>query len=124
MNIAPVDWNCKREKEIELVRLMVGIYCHGNHDENRGTLCPQCAVLADYACTRVQHCPHMETKTFCAQCKTHCYKPEMREKIRAVMRYAGPRMLFYHPGIALRHVVQTLREKRQITKPSKKEMTP
>ncbi len=28
----------------------------------------------------------------------------MRQKMRQVMRYAGPRMLFYHPLIALRHL--------------------
>lgn len=32
----------------------------------------------------------METKTFCSNCKVHCYKPEMREKIRDVMRFPAP----------------------------------
>ncbi len=32
---------------------------------------------------------HGTEKTFCANCKVHCYKPEMREKIRAVMRFFG-----------------------------------
>jgi hypothetical protein len=27
----------------------------------------------------------------------------MREKIRAVMRFSGPRMLLYHPITAIRH---------------------
>ena len=45
----------------------------------------------------------METKTFCSNCKVHCYKPEMRKKIRAVMRFSGPRMIFYFktPGGAV-----------------------
>ncbi len=40
-------------------------------------------------------------KTFCANCKVHCYKPQMREQIRQVMRFSGPRMLLYHPVLAI-----------------------
>ena len=47
----------------------------------------------------------MEEKTFCANCKVHCYKPEMREQIRQVMRFSGPRMLLYHPFLAIWHLV-------------------
>ena len=38
-------------------------------------------------------------------------KPEMREKIRQVMRYSGPRMIFHHPIAALRHLYYTQQEK-------------
>ncbi len=34
----------------------------------------------------------------------------MREKIRRVMRYAGPRMLLRHPVMALLHMVDGLRK--------------
>lgn len=37
-------------------------------------------------------------------CPVHCYKRDMRERMRQVMRYAGPRMLWVHPVAALRHV--------------------
>jgi hypothetical protein len=40
----------------------------------------------------------------CAKCPVHCYRPELRERIRAVMRYAGPRMLFRHPRLAILHL--------------------
>ena len=36
----------------------------------------------------------METKTFCSNCRAHCYRLEMREEIRKVMRFSGPRMIF------------------------------
>ncbi|HNR32353.1 MAG TPA: nitrous oxide-stimulated promoter family protein, partial [Candidatus Hydrogenedentes bacterium] len=39
----------------------------------------------------------------------HCYKPVMREQTRAVMRYAGPRMLFRHPWLTVMHYVDGLR---------------
>ena len=56
----------------------------------------------------------MEQKTFCANCKVHCYKPVMREKIRAVMRFSGPRMLLHHPVWAIRHVVESKSEKKKL----------
>ena len=62
---------------------------------------------------RIHKCPFMETKTFCSACKVHCYKPEMREKIRAVMRFSGPRMLLYHPILAIWHLICSMREKRK-----------
>ena len=65
-------------------------YCKKRH-HTHGMLCPDCAALRDYACQRSDRCPFMETKTFCSNCRVHCYKPEMREKIRAVMRFSGPR---------------------------------
>ena len=64
----------------------------------------------NYAAARVDHCPHMETKTFCSACKTHCYKPQMREAIRQVMRWSGPRMIFHHPVLAIRHLIETKKQ--------------
>jgi hypothetical protein len=37
----------------------------------------------------------------------HCYKPAMREKIKNVMRYSGPRVTFRHPILALFHVIDS-----------------
>ena len=102
----------KRERERQVVALMIGIYCHRNHKTRQ--LCPVCQALADYADARVTHCPHMATKTFCSNCKTHCYKPDMREQIRAVMRFAGPRMIFHHPVMAIQHVIEIKKEQRRM----------
>ena len=99
----------KRQKEKEVVSLMIRLYCRKNHGGK--SLFPSCAELERYAHSRVDQCPFMETKTFCSSCKVHCYKPEMREKIRKVMRYSGPRMIFHHPVMALRHVIESKREK-------------
>jgi len=49
----------------------------------------------------------------CSACKVHCYSKEMQEKIREMMKYAGPRMLFVHPLLAIRHVHITLRNKKK-----------
>ena len=109
-----MDVSTKREREKKLVSEMIALYCHGNHGTAKGRLCDSCRELADYASARSDRCPFMENKTFCSNCKVHCYKPEMREKIRTVMRYSGPRMLFHHPVTAIRHVIETKREKKRM----------
>ena len=78
-----------------------------------GTLCPACAALLEYAGQRRDRCPHGDNKPFCSSCLIHCYKPEMRRQMRAVMRYAGPRMLLSHPIPVLRHMAETMRKKRR-----------
>lgn len=105
----------KREREKKMVSEMIALYCRKNHG-TRGTLCPECAALNLYAQQRSDKCPFMETKTFCSNCKVHCYKPEMREKIRAVMRFSGSRMIFHHPVAAIRHVIEPKKEKRRLEK--------
>ena len=109
-----MDTQSKREREKQMVRDMIRLYCRGVHD-GQG-LCPQCAALMEYACRRSDLCPFMESKTFCSNCKVHCYNPQMREQIRAVMRYAGPRMIFHHPATAIRHLIETKKEKIRIAK--------
>ena len=104
----------KRQREKEAFSLMIALYCHGLHGTKRGALCPECAALDEYAQSRSDRCPFMATKTFCANCRVHCYKPEMRAKIREVMRYSGPRMMLHHPVMAVRHVIETRKEKRRL----------
>ena len=103
----------KREREKKMVSQMIQLYCKKQHHSKDG-LCPKCAALDAYARMRSEKCPFMETKTFCSNCKVHCYKPEMREKIREVMRFSGPRMLFHHPIAAIRHVVESKKEKKKL----------
>lgn len=98
-----MDINKKREDEKEMVSLMIRLYCRKNHKTKE--LCSECAELDRYARERSDRCPFMENKTFCSNCKVHCYKPEMREKIRKVMRFSGPRMMLYHPVMAIKHLI-------------------
>jgi len=103
----------KREKEKLIVGEMIALYCRKNHN-TKGTLCKECRELREYAEQRSDKCPFMETKTFCSNCKVHCYKPQMREKIREVMRFSGPRMMLYHPVPAISHVIESKKEKRKL----------
>lgn len=98
-----------KAREDNTVHVMAEIYCKGNHhaDARAGaSLCPECQTVVEYAEARTAHCPLGENKTTCGKCTVHCYKPEMREKIRAIMRYAGPRMILHHPVMAVRHLVE------------------
>lgn len=109
------DLLAKREREKEIVSQMIYLYCKRNHGVKKG-LCRECEELAAYARQRSDCCPFMETKTFCSNCRVHCYKPLMRDKIRQVMRFSGPRMIFTHPVMAVRHVIESKNEKRRLEK--------
>ena len=112
------DVDKKREKEQIVVEQMIKLYCKKNHkDEHKENgLCKECSELAEYAKQRSAKCPFMENKTFCNNCRVHCYKPAMREKIKQVMRFSGPRMILYHPIMAVWHVVRSIKEKKKIEK--------
>ena len=109
-----MDVQTKREREKETVSLMIRLYCRKKHGGKE--LCPACAELDAYARLRSDKCPFMETKTFCSNCKVHCYKKDMREKIREVMRFSGPRMIFHHPIMAIRHVIESKKEMKRMEK--------
>lgn len=94
------DSRIREEKKV--VELMIRLYC--KKKEKNCELCPNCLELLTYAHTHLSRCPFGEDKPTCRHCPIHCYKRDMKERMRKVMRYAGPRMLLYHPLIALRHV--------------------
>lgn len=90
-------------REQQTVKQMIQLYCR--HKEGNTELCPACKELLHYAETRLERCPFGEEKSTCRNCTIHCYKPELRKRMQAVMRYAGPRMMLYHPIAALRHLL-------------------
>lgn len=89
--------------EKKVVELMIRIYCRKK--EKNAVLCPDCEELLRYAHTRLDRCPFGEKKSSCKKCTVHCYKPAMRERMRTVMRFSGPRMLLYAPWEAIRHLL-------------------
>ena len=89
--------------EKKVVELMIRIYCRKK--EKNAVLCPDCEELLRYAHTRLDRCPFGEKKSSCKKCTVHCYKTAMRERMRTVMRFSGPRMLLYAPWEAIRHLL-------------------
>jgi hypothetical protein len=90
----------KREKKT--IEAMVRYYCEKKHGK-KGELCTECTEFLNYAFLRLDKCPFQEKKSTCGKCTVHCYRPDMKEKVKKVMRYSGPRMLLHHPGLALHH---------------------
>ncbi len=90
------------EQEKVTVRHMIELWCRKHHGKH--TMCGECRELLDYAISRLEKCRFGNGKTKCHKCPIHCYRPEMREKIRLVMKYSGPRMIFHHPAEALKYL--------------------
>jgi hypothetical protein len=91
-------------REIITIEKMILIFCRKNH-HSTNTLCPDCNTMKDYAFERLLNCPFEATKPVCSNCEIHCYKPEMRAKIKKIMGFSGPRMLFKHPYLAIMHLL-------------------
>ncbi len=93
----------RMRRERLTVARMIGIYCRGHHGGRE--LCGDCAALLEYANRRLDACRYQPEKPACSKCPTHCYGKSMRERIREVMRFAGPRMLLYHPILGILHML-------------------
>ena len=95
-------------REGKTIGVMISFYCRTHHQSN--TPCLECAQLLEYALKALKRCPFQEDKTTCVKCPVHCYKRDMREKIRTVMRYSGPRMIYRHPMLAVFHIIDSRRK--------------
>lgn len=96
-------------RERATVSAMIRLACRSRHGTRDG-LCADCRELQAYADARLDRCPFQAGKPTCARCLVHCYRPEMRERIRDVMRFAGPRMLKRHPLLTICHILDGRRE--------------
>ena len=90
------------KRERRTIKVMIEIYCRGHH-RSEETLCTECQALYAYGMRRIEKCPFQADKPTCAKCTVHCYKADMREQVRRVMRYSGPRMMIYCPFLAILH---------------------
>ena len=97
----------KKEKDARIVADFVAIFCRENHrdkektaffsrderlnsalDDGQLNLCPDCTKLLTHSIAKLMQCPH-DPKPMCKKCKTQCYAPGYREKIRGVMKFSG-----------------------------------
>ncbi len=93
----------RRVRELKTIEVMIDMYCAHHHASTQR--CAECSDLFDYAQRRLQRCVFGDAKPNCAKCVVHCYTKDMRERIRVVMRWAGPRMLLRHPVLGIRHLL-------------------
>ena len=94
----------RRRRELRTIEAMARMYCRHHHHGGE-ELCAECAELHDYARRRLERCVFGDAKPTCANCTVHCYKADMRERVRVMMRWSGPRMLLRHPVIAILHMI-------------------
>jgi hypothetical protein len=97
--------NTRIEREKVVISKMIKLYCHNKLELNE--IPEEYKALESYAHKRLDGCKYGEKKPACKKCPIHCYKPDMRDKVRAVMRWAGPRMMLYDPVAAIRHILHT-----------------
>ncbi|KMQ53066.1 hypothetical protein CHISP_0287 [Chitinispirillum alkaliphilum] len=88
--------------EIKTAEQMISIFCKSNHSAN--SLCDECSELLEYSKQRLSACKFGDNKPACRNCKIHCFKPDMRSRIRKVMKFSGPRMIFHNPFATIKHV--------------------
>ena len=91
------------DREKEVVSYMIDLYC--KYKLGMATPSDEYQQLKTYAHKRLDGCKFGDEKPACKRCPIHCYMPDMREKIRAVMRWAGPHMIIYDPIAAIRHLI-------------------
>lgn len=90
------------ENEKRIIKLMIEIYCKKKHGY-KYELCDECQELLDYAHKRLTYCKFGDEKSTCAKCPIHCYKKDMKMKIKGVMKFSGPRLLIYKPIEVIKH---------------------
>ncbi len=93
------------EREKNVVAVMIRLYCGKKHGESRPP-CKECGDLLRYAHKKLENCRYNEKKTSCRRCRTHCYREDMRHRMKKVMGYSGPRMVGYKPMEWLKHLFQ------------------
>lgn len=95
-------------REQKTVSAMIRLYCQHHHQDPH---CQRCHQLRDFAYQRLNRCRYgHDHKPTCANCSIHCYASAMRKQILQVMKWSGPRMLWHHPWLTLRHLLDRLRK--------------
>ena len=93
------------EREKRVIKLMIELYCHKKHQHKSHGLCDECQELLTYAHKRLSFCKFGENKSTCSRCPIHCYKKDMKEKVKEVMKFSGPRLIIYNPLELIRHAL-------------------
>ena len=91
-----------------MVEAMAKIYCNDHHCSGAFP-CKNCSELRDYAKDRLNNCCYQENKPVCGRCGLKCYNAIFREEAEKMFTYAGPIMLFKHPFLGMRHILDAFK---------------
>jgi len=83
------------EREKRIINVMISKFCLEVHESN--DLCEDCKELKRYAEKRLLSCPFVKNKPVCIKCTIHCYNKQQQDKVKAVMRKVGPKIIYKHP---------------------------
>ncbi len=97
----------RKSKDLKVLGSFVSIFCRENHKTIERSLfpikdgrlkqaigseglilCQDCQKLFSHGMAKLLQCPY-EPKPMCKKCRTHCYAPGYRERMREVMRFSG-----------------------------------
>lgn len=95
----------RKALEKEIFDKMTLIYCKDHHCSS---ICTRCNEIILYAHRRIDLCKFGKNKSFCSKCLIHCFKTDIREDVKKIMRYSGPRIIFHHPLMAFKHMFSVL----------------
>lgn len=93
----------KIEREKRTIEFMIAFYC--KHKLHSDVITDDYAQLLKYAQARLDKCVFGDKKGTCKNCPIHCYKKDMRQRMKEVMAWAGPRMFFYAPLLSISHFI-------------------
>ncbi|MBF0119652.1 MAG: nitrous oxide-stimulated promoter family protein [Desulfobacterales bacterium] len=96
------------EREKITIRAMIEIYCKAFHNDST-QICKECSDIYNYASFRIDKCPHKDMKPSCAKCEIHCFNKIMRDKVKKIMRFSGPKMIIYHPILSMYHYIDSFK---------------
>lgn len=95
------------KKEKKVIKVMIKLYCFKIHG-NKNDLCKECSDLMKYSLRRLDNCMFGENKTSCKKCPVHCYNKTMGNEIKKVMKFSGPRLVFYRPIDFLEYIYKDI----------------
>lgn len=86
------------DKDRKTLEAIGRIYCDAYHEgpKDASGLCPACRETVDATLARTQACPFNHEGN-CQDCEVHCQRGAAQKRIREMMRYSAPRMVFRHP---------------------------
>lgn len=93
------------QQEITLIKVMIQLFYQKQEEQAELTV----EQMLAYAQKRLEVCRFGEAKPTCQHCPVHCYQKRYQEQMKLIMRYSGPRMLVYHPVLAIKHAFRGLR---------------
>lgn len=109
MSILSGKFTAKKLKDAKILANFINIFCkekHKSHQKDRFVfkassldfnklikknnliLCNDCRKLLAHSMVKLALCPY-DPKPKCRKCKTHCYAPDYRLRIKEVMKFSG-----------------------------------